>query len=62
MRHILVTLVTLITLLLCTATVRADLAEGDTLPNPTLKTQDGEEIQLHDLLNKVTVIHLWKSQ
>ncbi len=52
----------LIILLLCAASVQADMEVGDTLPNPTLKTQDGEEIQLHDLLNKVTVIHLWKCQ
>ncbi|NQU05923.1 MAG: hypothetical protein HQ568_07505 [Calditrichaeota bacterium] len=55
-------LVTIIILLLCTASVRADMEVGDTLPNPTLKEADGKEIQLHELLNKVSVIHLWKCQ
>jgi hypothetical protein len=41
---------------------KADMAEGDTLPNPTLKDADEIEIKLHDLLDKVSVIHLWKSQ
>ncbi|MDP8238683.1 MAG: hypothetical protein P9X24_06315 [Candidatus Hatepunaea meridiana] len=50
----------LIVLLLCTASLQADLQEGDTLPNPTLKSQDGKEFALHDLLGKVTIIHLWK--
>ena len=51
---------TLLILLLCASTVRADLNQGDALPNPTLKSMDGEEVALHDLLKKVTVIHLWK--
>ncbi len=51
-----------LTLLLCSSIVQADLSEGDVLPNPTLKTEDGKEVKLHDLLNKVTVVHLWKCQ
>ncbi|MDP8229058.1 MAG: hypothetical protein P9M15_06365 [Candidatus Electryoneaceae bacterium] len=50
-----------IILLFCVVTSEAGLVEGDTLPNPTLTSQDGEEIPLLDLLNEqVTVIHLWK--
>jgi len=48
-------------LLLFAVSVHADLKEGDSLPNPTLKSQDGLEVPLHKLLNKVTVIHLWKA-
>ena len=51
----------IIILLLFVVSVQADLKEGDSLPNPTLKSQDGLEVPLHDLLNKVTVIHLWKA-
>ena len=40
----------------------ADLNEGDTLPNPTLGTQEKTEVQLHDLLDQVSVVHLWKCQ
>ena len=47
-------------LLLYIVPVSADLQEGDALPNPTLKSLEGEEIPLYDMLNKVTVIHLWK--
>ncbi len=47
-------------LLLGVGMVQADLAPGDQLPNPTLTDKDGKETPLHDMLNKVTVIHLWK--
>jgi len=40
--------------------LRADLKPGDKLPDPTLKNQALQEVSLHDLLKKVTVIHLWK--
>ncbi len=46
--------------LLGAAMVHADLKPGDPLPNPTLTDKKGEQTVLHDLLNKVTVIHLWK--
>ena len=54
------TILTII-LLFYALTSEADLVEGDTLPNPTLTSQDGEDIPLHDLLTgQITVIHLWK--
>jgi hypothetical protein len=40
----------------------ADLNQGDTLPNATLGAEDDTEVQLYDLLNQVSVIHLWKCQ
>ena len=51
----------LLVLFLTTATLQADLQEGDSLPNPILESQDGVMIPLHDLMDKVTVIHLWKA-
>jgi len=51
----------LLILFLTTATLQADLQEGDSLPNPTLESLAGEKIALHDLMDKVTVIHLWKA-
>ena len=55
-------LTVVIILLLSTASVQADMEAGDTLPNPTIKDADGKEIKLHELLDKVSVIHLWKCQ
>ncbi|HHE47130.1 MAG TPA: hypothetical protein ENL08_05455 [Bacteroidetes bacterium] len=51
-----------LTLLLFSTVVQADLNEGDLVPDPTLKTEDGKEVKLHELLDKITVIHLWKCQ
>ena len=47
---------------LISSPVVADLNEGDTLPDATLGTREDIEVQLHDLLNQVSVIHLWKCQ
>ncbi|MCF7810531.1 hypothetical protein K9N50_06045 [bacterium] len=55
-------LIIIIILLLCTVVAKADMTVGDTLPNPTIKDADEKEIKLHDLLDKVSVIHLWKCQ
>jgi hypothetical protein len=52
--------ITVLALLLGVGMVQADLKPGDQLPNPTLTDKGGKEIPLHDMLNKVTVIHLWK--
>ncbi len=40
--------------------VQADMKPGEQVPNPTLTSLDGEKIPLHDLLDKVNIIHLWK--
>lgn len=52
----------LLTLLLCLTTVAlADLTPGDPLPNCALVGPDGKsKVELHDLLDDVTVIHMWK--
>ena len=50
----------LILAVLMSSPVVADLNEGDTLPDATLGTQEKTEVQLHDLLDQVSVIHLWK--
>lgn len=38
----------------------ADLSSGTALPNPKLRSQSGQATTLHDLMKKVTVVHLWK--
>jgi peroxiredoxin len=48
-------------LLVLSAPVQAELKEGDSLPNPTITAEDGSKVPLHDLLNKVSVIHMWKA-
>jgi len=43
-----------------TTGVMADIEPGTPVPDITLISQDGEKIQLHDMLESVTVLHLWK--
>jgi hypothetical protein len=53
---------TLALLLLAVVTAQADMEPGAQVPNPTLVSLDGKEVQLHSLLSQVTVLHLWKCQ
>ncbi|MFH0766328.1 MAG: hypothetical protein V2A61_07900 [Calditrichota bacterium] len=49
-----------IILLMAALSARADLSPGEKVPNPVLTAPDGSETSLHDMLKKVTVLHLWK--
>ncbi|MBC8465574.1 hypothetical protein H8D57_00965 [bacterium] len=56
------TILTIIAILSFSGLAFADLQPGDTVPNPTLRSLDEEEVKLHEMLDKVTVLHLWKCQ
>jgi len=47
-------------LLMLTTGVMADMEPGTPVPDITLISPDGEKVQLHDMLESVTVLHLWK--